>query len=226
MIDKIQKILKYKFQQRELLFQALTHRSANNKHNERLEFLGDSILSYVIANTLYHRFPNMNEGELSRIRASLVREHTLANIARELGIGSCLQLGIGEIKNGGNHRDSILADAFEAIIGGIFLDSNISTIQKLILKWYRLRIENISPGNNQKDPKTRLQELLQSKRLPLPTYLLIQIGGTAHDQKFTIRCEVMNISEHVIGIGSSRRKAEQIAAERMLNKLDMIRITI
>ncbi|WWO95180.1 MAG: ribonuclease III [Candidatus Dasytiphilus stammeri] len=220
-LNTLQKTMGYFFQQHTLLQQALTHRSSNGKHNERLEFLGDSILNYVIANALYHRFPEMNEGNMSRIRATLVRENTLANIARELNINSCLRLGLGELKNGGTDRESILADAIEALIGSIFLDSDIFTVEKLILNWYKDRLKTISPNDNPKDPKTRLQEWLQSHKMPLPTYLVSKVSGEAHDHIFTIICKISHINntESVVGIGSSRRKAEQIAAQNMLIKL-------
>ena len=147
-INKLQRKLGYTFTHHELLQQALTHRSASSKHNERLEFLGDSILSYVIANALYHRFPRVDEGDMSRMRATLVRGNTLAEIAREFEIGECLRLGPGELKSGGYRRESILADTVEALIGGIFLDSDIQTVEKLILNWYTSRLEQISPGDN------------------------------------------------------------------------------
>lgn len=220
-INRLQQKLGYRFQQQELLLQALTHRSASSKHNERLEFLGDSILSFVIANVLYHRFPRIDEGDMSRMRATLVRGNTLAEIALEFDLGECLRLGTGELKNGGFRRESILADAIEAIIGGIFLDSDIYKTEKLILSWYCARLDAISPGDKQKDPKTRLQELLQGQHLPLPTYFVAQVRGEAHDQIFTIHCQVSGLNESVIGVGSSRRKAEQAAAEKTLKKLEL-----
>lgn len=131
--------------------QALTHRSASSKHNERLEFLGDSILSFVIANALYHRFPRVDEGDMSRMRATLVRGNTLAEIAREFELGECLRLGPGELKSGGFRRESILADTVEALIGGVFLDSDIQNVERLILSWYQTRLDEISPGDKQKD---------------------------------------------------------------------------
>ncbi|EMK7409138.1 ribonuclease III, partial [Escherichia coli] len=160
-INRLQRKLGYTFNHQELLQQALTHRSASSKHNERLEFLGDSILSYVIANALYHRFPRVDEGDMSRMRATLVRGNTLAELAREFELGECLRLGPGELKSGGFRRESILADTVEALIGGVFLDSDIQTVEKLILNWYQTRLDEISPGDKQKDPKTRLQEYLQ-----------------------------------------------------------------
>lgn len=220
-INRLQRKLGYTFQQQELLLQALTHRSASSKHNERLEFLGDSILSFVIANELYRRFPRVDEGDMSRMRATLVRGNTLAEMAREFDLGECLRLGPGELKSGGFRRESILADTVEALIGGIFLDSDTHMIERLILDWYRSRLEEISPGDKQKDPKTRLQEYLQGRHLPLPSYLVVQVLGEAHDQEFTIHCQVSGLNEPVIGTGSSRRKAEQAAAEQALKQLEL-----
>lgn len=215
-INRLQRKLGYTFNHQELLQQALTHRSASSKHNERLEFLGDSILSFVIANALYHRFPRVDEGDMSRMRATLVRGNTLAELAREFDLGECLRLGPGELKSGGFRRESILADTVEALIGGVFLDSNIQTVEQLILNWYKTRLDEISPGDKQKDPKTRLQEYLQGRHLPLPSYLVVQVRGEAHDQEFTIHCQVSGLSEPVVGTGPSRRKAEQAAAEQAL----------
>ncbi|QCI20399.1 ribonuclease III [Buchnera aphidicola (Brachycaudus cardui)] len=216
---KIQKVLGYTFTHKDLLRQALTHRSASSKHNERLEFLGDSILSFVIANALYQHFPYIDEGDMSRMRATLVRGHTLAEIAYEFDLGEYLKLGQGELKSGGFRRESILANTVEALIGSIYLDSNIQTVEELILKWYEKRLEKISPGDTQKDPKTRLQEYLQSKHLSLPMYFIVEIYGEAHNQLFTIHCKVSIISEYLIGTGSSRRKAEQDAAQKALIQL-------
>ena len=193
-INRLQRKLGYTFVHQELLQQALTHRSASSKHNERLEFLGDSILSFVIANALYHRFPRVDEGDMSRMRATLVRGNTLAEIAREFELGECLRLGPGELKSGGFRRESILADTVEALIGGVFLDSDIQNVERLILSWYQTRLDEISPGDKQKDPKTRLQEYLQGRHLPLPSYLVVQVRGEAHDQEFTIHCQVVGKS--------------------------------
>ncbi|QCI24900.1 ribonuclease III [Buchnera aphidicola (Rhopalosiphum padi)] len=217
--NKIQQVLGYTFTHQDLLKQALTHRSASSKHNERLEFLGDSILSFVIANALYKHFPYIDEGDMSRMRATLVRGNTLAEIAYEFDLGEYLQLGQGELKSGGFRRESILANTVEALIGGIYLDSNIKTVEELILKWYEKRLEKISPGDTQKDPKTRLQEYLQSKHLSLPSYLIVEVYGEAHNQLFTIQCEVSTIPKSLIGKGTSRRKAEQDAAKKALIKL-------
>ncbi|PMH65419.1 ribonuclease III [Vibrio splendidus] len=201
---------------------ALTHRSAAGKHNERLEFLGDSILSFVIADDLYHRFPKVNEGDMSRMRATLVRGHTLAELGREFELGDYLKLGPGELKSGGFRRDSILADAVEAIIGAVYLDSDTEVVRRIILSWYQSRLESIQPGVSQKDPKTRLQEFLQGRRNPLPVYTVTNIKGEAHNQEFTVECEVAGVDKPVIGKGTSRRKAEQAAAETALEQLSNV----
>lgn len=217
--DKLQREIGYQFSSAALLELALTHRSANGTHNERLEFLGDSILSFVIAEELYHRFPKVDEGDMSRMRATLVRGNTLAEIGREFSLGEVMRLGPGELKSGGFRRDSILADAVEALIGAIFLDSDINRVQEIILQWYQQRLETIEPGVSQKDPKTRLQEHLQGKRKPLPSYTVMRVKGEAHNQEFTVECQISGLERSVIGKGSSRRKAEQAAAELALQKL-------
>lgn len=218
-IERLQKKVGYQFNDANFLHLALTHRSANSKHNERLEFLGDSILSFVIADELYHRFPNINEGDMSRMRATLVRGHTLAQLGREFELGDYLKLGPGELKSGGFRRDSILADAVEAIIGACYLDSNIEVVRGVVLAWYDSRLGEIQPGVSQKDPKTRLQEFLQGRRKPLPVYTVAKIKGEAHNQEFTVSCEITGVSESVVGKGTSRRKAEQAAAELALGVL-------
>ncbi|WP_343128349.1 ribonuclease III [Buchnera aphidicola (Takecallis taiwana)] len=221
-IKKLQKILGYTFKKKEILKQALTHCSASNKHNERLEFLGDSILSFIISNTLYKYFPTINEGDMSRMRAKLVQGNTLSKIAFEFQLGQYLILGPGEIKNGGSQRESILANTIEALIGSIFIDSNIHTTETLILKWYASRLKHISPNNTKKDSKTRLQEYLQSKHAPLPEYIIAQVYGEAHNQLFTIQCKILDITDHIIGFGFSKRKAEKNAANTALIKLGII----
>ncbi|EKO3557384.1 ribonuclease III [Vibrio metschnikovii] len=219
-ISRLEPKLGYQFNDPEFMELALTHRSANGKHNERLEFLGDSILSFVIADELYRRFPKINEGDMSRMRATLVRGNTLAELGREFGLGDYLKLGPGELKSGGFRRDSILADAVEAIIGAIYLDSDIEMVRGIILNWYQPRLDAIKPGVSQKDPKTRLQEFLQGKRSPLPIYIVTNIKGEAHNQEFTVSCDVAGIATPVIGKGTSRRKAEQAAAETALEQLN------
>lgn len=220
-LAKLQRKLNYEFVDVTLLKQALTHRSAAVKHNERLEFLGDAILNFTIADALYHQFPHCNEGELSRMRATLVREPTLAELARQFGLGDYMALGPGELKSGGFRRESILADCVEAVIGAISLDRDLLSATQIIRQWYQPLLAKIKPGENQKDPKTRLQEYLQSHKLPLPAYNVTDIKGEAHCQTFKVECQVPNIEHTFIGIGSSRRRAEQAAAEQVLTKLDI-----
>ncbi|NBI42116.1 ribonuclease III [[Haemophilus] felis] len=218
-MDRLQRKLGYEFKQLALLKQALTHRSAAAQNNERLEFLGDAILNLIIGEALFHQFPKCNEGELTRMRASLVREPTLAILARQFELGDYLSLGTGELKSGGYRRESILADGVEAIIGAICLDSHLDTVRQIVQSWYQPLLAQIKPGDNQKDPKTRLQEYLQGKRLPLPTYQVVDIKGEAHCQIFTVQCQIDNDERIFIGTGSSRRKAEQMAAEKILQEL-------
>ncbi|KAF7786623.1 MULTISPECIES: ribonuclease III [Pseudoalteromonas] len=217
-VTELYKKIGYEFTDQSLLEQAMTHRSHKGQHNERLEFLGDSILSFVIANALYKQFPKAREGDLSRMRSTLVRGQTLAEFGVEFGLGDYLRLGPGELKSGGYRRESTLADAVEAIIGAVFLDSDIETCKTLVLKWYDSRLAAISPGHNQKDPKTLLQEYLQARKLPLPGYTVIDTKGQAHNQTFTVECIVEGM-ESIISVGSSRRKAEQKAAEKALKIL-------
>lgn len=221
-LNTLQRKLGYTFTNIDFLQLALTHRSASGKHNERLEFLGDSILSFVIADALYHQFPKVDEGDMSRMRASLVRGNTLAELAREFELGEYLRLGPGELKSGGFRRESILSDTVEAIIGAVYLDTGLEAVRELILRWYQGRLEEIRPGDRQKDPKTRLQEYLQGRRLPLPVYQVIQVRGEAHDQEFTIHCSVEGMAQPVVGVGSSRRKAEQAAADLALKQLEQV----
>ncbi|GAM57180.1 ribonuclease III [Vibrio ishigakensis] len=211
-LSRLEKSIGYKFENLAHLQLALTHRSANSKHNERLEFLGDSILSFVITDDLYHRFPQVNEGDMSRMRATLVRGKTLAELAREFELGDYLKLGPGELKSGGFRRESILADAVEAIIGAVYLDSDTETVRKMVLGWYKTRLEEIKPGVSQKDPKTRLQEFLQGRRKPLPSYEVTRIKGEAHNQEFTVMCAVTGIDQPVKGVGTSvvRRNKQQL----------------
>ena len=218
-LSRLEQKLGYPFQNKDLLVRAITHRSAGSRHNERLEFLGDSILSLVIAEVLYHRFPNVSEGDMSRMRATLVREKTLAELAREFALGDYLILGPGELKSGGYRRESILADTVEALIGAIYLDSDLDGIRTLMLNWYNERLDSIRPGVEQKDPKTRLQEFLQGRRRPLPTYAVTDVKGEAHNQQFTVECAIDDIEAALGGVGCSRRKAEQAAAERALEQL-------
>lgn len=220
-LDKLLRKLKYQFRDTDLLNQALTHRSVGGKNNERLEFLGDSILSFVIAERLYQQFPGESEGILSRLRASLVKGETLAELARDLDLGEYLSLGQGEMKSGGFRRASILADAFEAIIGAVYLDSNIDEVTSLLLRLFASRLEAISPNVNIKDPKTRLQEYLQGRKEDLPLYELISLEGEAHEQQFVVSCQINGGKSKAQGEGSSRRKAEQAAAEKVLELLGL-----
>lgn len=219
---QLQKNIEYYFNDYNLLKQALTHRSASITHNERLEFLGDAVLNYIISNILYRKFPHVHEGDMSRMRATLVCGNTLIEIAKRFHLGKYLFLGIGEIKSGGVYRKSILENTVEALIGAIFLDSNINIIEKLVLKWYKNQLNCIIPGDDkQKDPKTRLQEYLQSLHLPLPCYLVAKTFGAAHKKKFTVHCQVSGLEEPIVNTGSSRRQAEQAAAQQALIKLGL-----
>lgn len=200
---------------------ALTHRSAGNNNNERLEFLGDAVLGFVIAQKLFEKFPEASEGVLSRLRANLVNQDSLAEVAREHDIGSYLILGSGELKSGGYRRDSILSDALEAIIGSITIDQGIDICQDWVLKLFYDKIESLSLDDWQKDPKTRLQEFLQSRKLDLPEYNLVMMTGAAHAQSFQVECRTILASQQATGIGSSRKKAEQTAAENMLKQLNV-----
>ena len=202
-----------------LLRLALTHRSCGSHNNERLEFLGDSILNFTIGEALYRRFPTAREGQLSRLRSQLVKGETLAEIARELALGECLILGEGELKSGGCRRDSILADALEAIIGAVYLDAGMETCRERVLIWYRGRLEALSPDTSQKDPKTRLQEYLQAKKAPLPEYKVVEVSGEAHAQAFTVECRVTLLDQPTVASASNRRAAEKQAALNALRRL-------
>lgn len=217
--DTLERKIDYQFDNQEYLIQALTHRSMGGEHNERLEFLGDSLLGMFIAEALYNQFPKVSEGDLSRMRATLVRGQTLAEVARDFGLGDYLRLGPGELKSGGFRRESILADAVEAIIAAVFLDSGMERCKALVLAWYTPRLAAIKPGVSQKDPKTQLQEWLQGRRLPLPSYEVLEVTGQAHNQRFTMSCSVESVEEKAIGVGTSRRKAEQDAAQKALEAI-------
>lgn len=216
---KLSKHIDYTFTDEALLLKALTHRSVGHSNNERLEFLGDAILGMVIADELFHRFPDCSEGEMSRLRASLVKGETLSELSRDLSLGDFLKLGPGELKSGGFKRSSILADAFEAIIGAIYLDSDLPTCRHFILAQLATRIEKVSPDNVGKDPKTRLQEYLQARQQPLPIYEVVEVIGKAHAQTFKIECKIEG-GKMVTATGSSRRKAEQAAASEILDRIN------
>ncbi len=200
------------FSRPELLQQALTHRSYGSPNNERLEFLGDSILNCVIAARLYQLYPRLPEGDLSRMRASLVKEQTLAEIAGRLKLGDHLMLGEGELKSGGFRRPSILADALEAIIGAAYLDEGFVTAEAMVLALYEPLLQTLDPRKIAKDPKTQLQEHLQSRKHALPQYEVVAIRGEAHDQEFEVECIIPDLDIRTVGIGHSRRSAEQNAA--------------
>ena len=214
------KQLQITFNDNALLLQALTHRSADPKNNERLEYLGDAILSFVIAEELFNRFPQVKEGKLSRLRASLVKGETLAEIARELKLGDVLILGPGELKSGGFRRESILADTMEAILGALYLDCGLNDTRELILRLFNERLENIDVTETVKDPKTRLQELLQSRKQPLPIYGVKELKTDNKQPIFEASCQVTLLDKVVYAQGSSHRKAEKKAAERALTLIE------
>jgi ribonuclease III len=209
-------VLGYRFSEPGLLQEALTHRSAGAPHNERLEYLGDALLNAIVATEIFRRFPSATEGELSRLRANLVREDTLAEIARDIRLGEHLQLGPGELKSGGARRASILADTLEALVGAVYLDGGFVACEQVVLRLFHERLSDRRLTTALKDPKTRLQERLQSRRLPLPTYQLLEVQGQAHEQSFTVQCSVPGLEQCAVGAGSSRRKAEQEAAAKAL----------
>jgi ribonuclease-3 len=211
--------LGYVFNDPQLLEKALTHRSAGNRNNERLEFLGDAVLGCVIAGELFHNFPDVREGRLSRLRSSLVRRETLADIGKGLEIGDFMSLGPGERKSGGHRRESIISDAVEAIFGAIYLDSNFATCRDCILRLYADRLRGLSDTVVLKDAKTRLQEFLQARQMKLPEYTVRQAHGKAHARYFEVVCDVEG-HESTRGEGTSRRHAEQDAAGKMLQKLE------
>lgn len=225
MNDELSKKLAYQFRQPNLLNIALTHRSKGGNHNERLEFLGDAIVNFVIAEVLYQQFPQATEGELSRWRATLVNREALAELAKTFDLGSYLSLGTGELRSGGSSRQSILSCAMEAVIGAMYLDGGFNEARTKIIDWYQPFLQSLSSAADHKDPKTLLQEYLQSKRFPLPIYKVDIIEGESHKQMFTVSCTVENLSLKTIGKGSSRRRAEQQAASAMLAAIDVKKTT-
>jgi len=209
--------LAYRFSRQDLLTQALTHRSAGAPHNERLEFLGDALVNLLIAEALYQHWPQADEGALTRARAELVRESALAPIARQLDLGAKLILGPGEMKSGGHRRDSILADALEALVAAIYLDAGFETCRAVVLPWFQSAMEALPPPHKVgKDAKTRLQEWLQGKQKPLPVYALLSESGDDHAKTFRITCTLQQPVLVTEGEGGSRRAAEQMAAEAAL----------
>ncbi len=207
------------FNDPQLFVRALTHRSASSRNNERLEFLGDAILGFVIAEQLYHLFPTAPEGVLSRLRASLVNQRSLAELARQHNLGDYLLLGTGELKSGGFRRDSILSDAVEAIIAALYQDQGMPACQKWVIELFAEKLKNSSLNTGQKDPKTRLQEFMQAKQLDLPQYDLVTMSGLAHEQTFKVQCKISLLPAVCIGAGVTRKGAEQAAAEIILELL-------
>jgi len=214
--------INYTFSNQQHLTLALSHRSSGSINNERLEFLGDSILGFVIANELYQNFPKISEGELSRLRARIVKGTTLTEVALELGLGEYVLLGPGEKKSGGHNRDSILADTVEAIIGAIYLDAGIDAASSAILRLFSTKLKELTLEDAKKDPKTQLQELLQGRKLEVPEYHILETLGAAHNQTFKVRCDVVLKDDSLLetqAVASSRRKSEQQSAQQMLEKL-------
>ncbi|MSQ00020.1 MAG: ribonuclease III [Methylotenera sp.] len=214
--------LTYKFVETNLLTQALTHRSYSAQNNERLEYLGDGALNFIIANQLYQRFPSLDEGDLSRLRAQLVKEATISEIALSLDVGDALKLGEGELKSAGWRRPSILADALEAIIGAAYLDGGFVAAEALVLHLYAGKLDTIDPKVIDKDPKSLLQELLQGKKVAVPEYAVVHTGGEAHAQVFIVECFIQKMDIRTVGEGTSRRIAEQKAAQLALQALEKI----
>lgn len=215
----LQTRISYSFAQPELLQQALTHRSFSASNNERLEFLGDSVLNFIIAHQLFNLFPHLPEGDLSRLRAKLVKEASLAEIATDLHLGGALKLGEGELKSAGWRRPSILADALEAIVGAVYLDGGFDAAQKVVALLYREKLSTIDPKSIDKDAKSQLQEYLQSKKMELPEYQVVSIEGEAHAQTFTVQCFIKKLKLTTTGVGTSRRVAEQQAAKLAMDNI-------
>jgi ribonuclease III len=218
-LDSLIKGIGYQFQAPALLAQALTHRSFSGNNNERLEFLGDGALNFIIANQLYTRFAKLPEGDLSRLRAQLVKESTLAEIAFSLNIGESLKLGEGELKSAGWRRPSILADALEAIIGAVYIDGGYAAAETLVLKLFEQKLDHIDPKVIDKDAKSLLQEYLQGRKIELPDYNVLSIEGEAHAQTFKMECVIPKLNISTVGEGTSRRVAEQHAAQLALEKI-------
>jgi ribonuclease-3 len=217
---QLQQKLSYEFKDQNLLTQALTHRSKGAGNNERLEFLGDSILGFLVAEWLYDRFPDVDEGKLSRMRSTIVRKQTLAVIARDMQLQDVVILGEGEQKSGGFNRDSILADALEALIGAVYRDSDIEVTRSVVMGRFGSILDSLSLERIYKDPKSRLQEYLQQRMLPVPVYEVVNIEGEPHQQMFEVACRIEGHDQSFVAIGSSRRDAEQSAAERAFVSLN------
>jgi ribonuclease III len=216
----LERRLGYRFVSRALLEQALTHRSCGADNNERLEFLGDGVLGCAVADELYARFPRLSEGKLTRLRASLVREEALAEVAKRLGVQDFVRLGEGELAAGAEARPSILADALEAVFGAVFLDGGYEAARRSVLAAFGPLIDRLDPERPAKDAKTRLQELLQAKRRQLPQYRVVSVQGEAHRQSFEVECVVADLGLSGTGSGTSRQRAEQQAARVVLERLE------
>ncbi len=223
MTEFLQRRIKHRFADTALLTRALTHRSAGAPHNERLEFLGDGVVNLFVAEALFQRWPNADEGALTRARAELVRESSLAVIARQLELGQHLLMGPGEMKSGGHRRDSILADALEAIVAAIYLDAGHETCRAVVLPWFESLLEALPVGKPEKDAKTRLQEWLQARQKPLPNYQPVAETGEEHDKRFVVSCTLAEPALSAEGEGGSRRAAEQAAAAAVLEQLEHYR---
>ena len=217
-IKKLEKTIGYTFKNPQLLTLALSHRSYSDTNNERMEFLGDSLLNLIIAETLFEQYPESMEGDLSRIRAYHVNKLSLAQLGTSFDLGDYMLLGSGELKSGGFRRESILADTVEAIIAAIYLDSDFLTCRQCVLNWYKNKLADLSP-KHQKDPKTKLQEYMQARKIELPIYQVTQMIGKEHQQEFIVSCSVPGLTIQTSGTGSSRRRAEQMAAEKFLKEL-------
>ncbi len=218
-IEHLCRKIGYEFSDLALFDKALTHRSAGGKNNERMDFLGDSILGFIVADVLFSKLDAADEGDMSRLRSNLVKGVTLAEIAKEIDLGSYLQLGPGELRSGGQSRNSILADALEAVIAAIYLDGGLDAARNVVTRLYKDRFDNITSKKILKDPKTRLQEYLQARHYKLPIYTVLEVTGEQHNQHFSIKCDVEDLNLQNIAKGSSRRKAEQRAAENILHEL-------
>ena len=218
--EQLAKELNLQFQSLSLFEQALTHRSAGSVNNERLEYLGDAVLGMVIAKRLYQRFPQASEGELSRLRSLLVKRQTLAKIGAEIQLSKYLVMGAGELRAGGQSRESTLADAVEAILGAAYLELGNDAVERLIDHLFLQRLQKLTLEQCEKDPKTRLQEYLQSLNLPLPEYKLVSLSGKQHQQRFSVKCRVKALKQQALGDGMSRRKAEQDAARQLLEEFE------
>ena len=224
-LKQLETAIAYTFKDSSFIEQALTHRSHSTHHNERLEFLGDAILGACVSAMLYHRYPKLDEGDLSRVRSNLVKQSALAEIAQRLNLSGYLRLGEGELKSGGFRRPSILADAVEAVFAAVYLDGGFEAVKQVIEKLYDPVVERVDPQTIGKDAKTLLQELLQGHKLSLPTYTVVATHGAAHSQQFEVQCEVQTLEIEVRAAGASRRAAEQLAAKQAFDIAMTMRLT-